>query len=155
MVLVSLAFLIYLAPLADDVNTAIQINGSIYQISHSEWYNGATSFLQSVKGLSGLPVIGTAAVYGSSIGDFLKKVHDSSETLKHALDFIKFIIDITIPSLIIFGILFIVGLWMVIVSPSATISPSAQPTEASKYCSKCGTKNLMSSKFCESCGVKI
>ncbi|MFH1256988.1 MAG: hypothetical protein V1494_06900 [Candidatus Diapherotrites archaeon] len=69
MLIIFLTFFIYLTPLSGTINSAYQANEQIYSISHSDWYTSATSFLQTVKGLNWVPVIGEAAGWGGSIGE--------------------------------------------------------------------------------------
>lgn len=146
----------YLSPFSGEIATAISVNETVYTQTHSEWYGTATSFLSVVGGVSGLPVVGGAGTIAAQISSFMSQIRAMSEKLRNTLAFLQVITTLSLPGMVIFTILFFVGLIMA-GKPTQSIVIQQQPVKESsgKFCSKCGNDNEKNLKFCTSCGEKL
>lgn len=155
MVLIFGSFLIYVTPQSGTIENAVQINEQVYSATHSTWFDGSVGFLNQLGGLKDLPIIGSTASKANNLSAFLIQVRLSSESLRQTLGFVKFLADISLVAIIIFIILFFIGLYHIRISAEPVHNGGTIVQKDMKRCPNCGQKNIGDAKFCENCGNKI
>jgi len=147
--LFSLMIYIYATPNLATMQTANQLNETVYGATHSSWFGAGLSLLDGVRTVG---AIIPGAAYAGNLKDLLQNVKDLSESLKRTLGLLIMLTEASLYLMIgsFFG--FIIGT-MIALKPEQQVVVQAAPRVV--YCSKCGTQNDTEAKHCSECGKKL
>ncbi|MFQ5406189.1 MAG: hypothetical protein ACE5DI_03480 [Candidatus Micrarchaeia archaeon] len=151
-------------PLESDIKDLIPKAESAYETTHSNLYAMASDAVSTLSELASaasiIPGLGGTANAASSgltaISEIMTTAKDLTEKVLPVLKDMLFLIQISLPTMIISTIMILVGFFVLNQSKSESITEEEHETHKGyRTCLKCGSQWPKNEKFCGDCGEKL